>query len=283
MSISHICIHLWQMVQILALNSTHIIPEVPNLISTIVLMLIVIILSFINSSDMVEVCPVHVRKSISHMHIHLRKRYTFHSFLALNSTRIILEVPNLTSTFVLMLIIIILSFINSGDMVEVCSVHARKSISHMHIHLRKRYTFHIFLALNTTHTISEAPNFNSTFNLMQIVRILSFINSGDMVEVCSVHVRKSISHICIYIYGKRYTFHSFLALSSTHINSEAPILISTFVVILIVIILSFINSGDVVEVCSVHVRMSISHICIHLWQMVQISQLFGSQFYTHHP
>ena len=76
MSISHVCIHLWQMVQIsqlLALNSTHIIPEVPNLISTIVLMVIVIILSFINSGDMVEVCSVHARKSISHMLIHLRQ------------------------------------------------------------------------------------------------------------------------------------------------------------------------------------------------------------------
>ena len=58
-----------------------------------------------------------------------------------NSTHIISEVPNLISTIVLMLIVIILSFINSGDMVEVCSVHARKSISHMLIHLRQ--TVHI--------------------------------------------------------------------------------------------------------------------------------------------
>ena len=79
---------------------------------------------------MVEVCSVHVRKSISHMHTFNGKRYTFHSFLALNSTHIISEVPNLTSTFVLMLIVIILSFINSGDMVEVCSVHVRRSNSH---------------------------------------------------------------------------------------------------------------------------------------------------------
>ena len=66
-------------------------------------------------------------------------------------------------------------------------------------------------------------------------------------------------HICLYIYGKLYTFHSFLALNSTDINSEAPNLISTFVLMLIVIILSFINSGDMVEACSVHVRKSISH------------------------
>ena len=79
-----------------------------------------------------------------------------------------------------------------------------------------------------------------------------------------------------------YRFHNFLALNSTHIISEVLNLTSTFVLMLIVIILSFINSGDMVEACSVHVRMSISHICIHLWQMVQISQLFGPQFYTHH-
>ena len=37
--------------------------------------------------------------------------------------------------------VLMLSFINSGDMVEVCSVHVRKSISHMLIHLRQ--TVHI--------------------------------------------------------------------------------------------------------------------------------------------
>ena len=40
------------------------------------------------------------------------KVYTFRSFLALDSTHIICEAPNLTSTFVLMLIVIFLSFID---------------------------------------------------------------------------------------------------------------------------------------------------------------------------
>ena len=71
------------------------------------------------------------------MLIHYSKLYAFHSFLALNSTHIISEVPNLISTIILMQIVTILSFINSGDMVEVCSVHVRKSISHMLIHLRQ--------------------------------------------------------------------------------------------------------------------------------------------------
>ena len=101
-------------------------------------MLIVIILSLINSGDMVEVCSVHVRKSISHnMHIHAFTANCKH-FIAfwlsiLHTSSLKLQI--LISTFVLMLIVIILSLINSGDMVEVCSVHVRKSISHnMHIH-----------------------------------------------------------------------------------------------------------------------------------------------------
>ena len=65
-------------------------------------------------------------------------------------------------------------------------------------------THFIFLALNSTHIISEAPTFNSTFNLVQRVIILSFTNSGDMVEVCSVYVRKSISHMLIHL---RQTVH----------------------------------------------------------------------------
>ena len=101
-----------------------------------------------------------------------------------------------------------------------------------------------------------------------IVIILSFINPGDMIEVCSVHVRKIISHMHAYVYGKRYIFQSFLALNSTHIISEVPNLISIFVS---VIILSFINSGHMVEMCAVHVMKSISHMHIQLWQTVHIS------------
>ena len=99
--------------------------------------------------------------------------------------------------------------------------------------------FIAFLALNSTHIISEVPNLISTFVLMLIVIILSFINSGDMVEVCSVHVRRSNSHsysMHIFMANSTYRFHNFLALNSTHIISEAPNLISTFVLLLIVII-----------------------------------------------
>ena len=63
---------------------------------------------------------------------HYGKWCIFCSFLALKSTHIISEVPNLISTFVFRLTVIILSFINSGDMIEVCFVFVLKSISHMH-------------------------------------------------------------------------------------------------------------------------------------------------------
>ena len=68
------------------------------------------------------------------MHIFTANGTIFHSLFVLKSTHmyIISEVPNLISTFVFMLRIIIMSFINSGDMIEVCSVFVMKSISHMH-------------------------------------------------------------------------------------------------------------------------------------------------------
>ena len=77
---------------------------------------------------------------------------------------------------------------------------------------------------------------------------------------------------------------SHMALNFTHINSKAPSLISTFILMLIVIILSFINPGDMIEVCSVHVRKIISHMHAYIYgkRYIAISQLFGPQFYTHH-
>ena len=60
-------------------------------------------------------------------------RYNFYSFLALNSSHMISEVPNLNSTFVLMLTIIILT----GDVVEACSAHASMRI---HVHMYVYYS-----------------------------------------------------------------------------------------------------------------------------------------------
>ena len=59
---------------------------------------------------------------------------------------------------------------------------------------------------------------------------------GDMDEGCSVHVRMSF-----HMYGNVYPFNSFLALNSTHIISEASKLVTTFVLMLIVMVLSFVD------------------------------------------
>ena len=57
-----------------------------------------------------------------------------------------------------------------------------------------------------------------------------------MVEGCSVHVRMSF-----HIYGNVYPFHSFLVLNSTHIISEVSNFVTAFVLMLIVIVLSFVD------------------------------------------
>ena len=69
-----------------------------------------------------------------------------------------------------------------------------------------------------------------------------------MVEVCSPFIGRAFHIYYAYIYSKRYIFYSFLAFNSTHIISEVPNLTNTFVLMLMIIILSFINSGDMVEV-----------------------------------
>ena len=58
-----------------------------------------------------------------------------------------------------------------------------------------------------------------------------------MDEGCSVHVRMSLTHM----YGNVYPFHSFLAHNSTHIISEASNLVTTFVLMLIIMVLNFVD------------------------------------------
>ena len=60
---------------------------------------------------MVGVCSSHVRKGFSYVRT-VMCTYIFHSFLALNSMHIISEASNLTTTFVLMLVIMLLSFMD---------------------------------------------------------------------------------------------------------------------------------------------------------------------------
>ena len=54
-----------------------------------------------------------------------------------------------------------------------------------------------------------------------------------MVEVCSPHVRMRDSHIPRYTSICMYTFHSFLALNSVHMTSEASNCYTIFVLMLI--------------------------------------------------
>ena len=64
-----------------------------------------------------------------------------------------------------------------------------------------------------------------------------------MVEVCSPHVRMRDSHNIIPRYTSicMYTFHSFLALNSVHMTSEASNCYTIFVLMLIIIVLSFVD------------------------------------------
>ena len=84
------------------------------------------------------------------------------------------------------------------------------------------------------------------------------------------------------MYGRVYTFYRLLALSFTHNIHEAPNLISTFILMLIIIILSFLT-GDMVGVCfiPVHVRMSTFHMYGRVY--THILQVFSPQFHTQHP
>ena len=71
----------------------------------------------------------------------------------------------------------------------------------------KWYTFHISLALNSTHIKSEAPNLISSFNLNQIVIILSFTNWQHCRSVFCAYEEEHFTYT--YVYSKRYTSHSF--------------------------------------------------------------------------
>ena len=76
--------------------------------------------------------------------------YTFHSFLALNSTYITSELPNFTTTFVLTCTTNHNSKFHGQAtwLIEVYSVHERMRISHVHECVTRQ-----FLALNSTHII----------------------------------------------------------------------------------------------------------------------------------
>ena len=94
-----------------ALNQTHIIYEAPNMISTFVLMLPVIILTFIDWRHGWGVF-MHINWFTCGFITLLGKLYVFDSYYAFNHTHIMSEALNLISSFVFMLLVIIPSFID---------------------------------------------------------------------------------------------------------------------------------------------------------------------------
>ena len=161
--------------------------DVPNLISTFVMMLLVVILNFIE-----WLRHILYMWAWAELHCNYSKWYSFHSFLAPTSTRITCEVPNLISTFVLMLIV--LSFIDWR-----CGICEHEYFTCIY---GKRYTFHSFLALNSTRIICEVPNLISTVVVMLIVMIIDWWFGWGMFCTC-VHENLTC------IYRERYTFQTF--------------------------------------------------------------------------
>ena len=105
------------------------------------------------------------------------------------------------------------------------------------------YTIHSYLELNSTHIISELPNLINicTFIQMLVVLYLSFVDwrcDGGVFCICKYeNFRCSYNYIRLMVY----TIHSYLELNSTHIISELSNLICTFVQMLVVLYLSFVD------------------------------------------
>ena len=200
-------------------------------------MLIIIVLSFVNWRHGWGVFSTCENEGFTYPSVY-GNVYTFHSFLALNSTLIISEASNFTIAFVLMIIIIVLSFVNWRHGWGVFSTCEDEEFTYPSVY-GNVYTFHSFLALNSTHIISEASNSYTIFVLMLIIIVLSFVDWRHGWGVFSTCEHEGFTYPSVY--GNVYTFHSFLALNSTHIISEAPNFTTTFVLMLIIIVLSFVN------------------------------------------
>ena len=124
-------------------------------------------------------------------------------------------------------------------MVEVCSPHVRMRDSHIPRYTFNMYTFHSFVALNSVYIISEASNCYTIFVLILIIIVLSFVDWRHGRGVFSTCEDEGFTYPSVY--GNVYTFHSFLALNSVHIISEASNCYTIFVLMLIIIVLSFVD------------------------------------------
>ena len=150
-----------------------------------------------------------------HFHMYA-SMYTFRSFLALNSTHVISEASNLTITFVLTLLIIIVSFV---DWVEVYLVHVMMRISHVYTNTHFIAFWLLILHSGASNLIWPPPKFHGQVTWSRCVPYMWGWG--------------------LHMYVNMYTFLSFLALNYTHIISEASNLTTTFVLTLLIIILSF--------------------------------------------
>ena len=166
------------------------------------------------------------------------KWYTIHSPFALNSTHMIFELANLISIFVQMLVVQKLSLVGwrcDWGVLYTCR-YENFTCSYS---FGKRYTIHSLFALNSTDIISELSNLISTFVQMLVVLNLSFVDWWcDWGMFCTCEC-ENFTYSCSY--GKWYTIHSLFALNSTHMISELPNLISTFVQMLVVLKLSLVD------------------------------------------
>ena len=188
-------------------------------------MLIVTILSFVEWWH--EVHSVHVRMSFSHV-------CTAKCTLCIAFWLLILHTSEpsiLFTTLVWMLIVIILSLVEKRHgwgafcACEDWISHVRQSL----------HFFYSFLALNFSH-ICEPSNLFTTLVLMPISHNSEFRWVATWLR-CILYMWGWAFHM----YSKVYTFHSFLALNSSHIIREPSKLFTTLVWMLIVIILSFVE------------------------------------------
>jgi hypothetical protein len=107
-------------------------------------------------------------------------------------------------------------------MVEICSVCVRMSILCV-LNVNQYCTYLVAFVVSFIHpTLSEYQYQISTFVLMSTFIIQSGVNSGTSNLVTSVSACSGHCYCEYELECKRYTFHSFLALNSTHVISEAP-------------------------------------------------------------
>ena len=196
--------------------------------------------------------------------------YTFHGFLSpISTTYTIREPSNLFTTFVLMLIVIILSFVEwqhgwgvfcmCEDELFTCTANVHFSwlfVSHFYIH-------HLWTFKLVHHLWFDANSHNFEFRWATTWLRCVLYTCEDELFTCTAKLV--------------YTFHGFLSPISTYTIREPSNLFTTFVLMLIVIILSFVewqHGWGVFCMCEDELFTCTAN--------VHFSWLFVSHFYIHH-